>query len=68
MFVFQFFRTTKTQGQEVKFHEIEIGDRMIFRSWDQTILPVFKRSKLQFFMSLNFWSLDQMANSYQNLT
>jgi hypothetical protein len=33
------------QGQEVEFHEIEIGDRII--------LQVFMRSKLPFFMRSN---------------
>jgi hypothetical protein len=27
-----FFVLNEAQGQEVKFHEIEIGDRMIFQS------------------------------------
>ncbi len=48
------------QGQEVEFHEIQIGDPKIFWSWDQIILPVFMRS--------NFLSLDRMANSCLNLT
>ncbi len=51
---------TMAQGQEVEFHEIEIGD--------QIILPVFMKSRLQFFMRSNFWSLDRMANSSLNLT
>ncbi len=33
------------KGQEVQFQEIEIGGWMIWRSWDQIILPVFMRSK-----------------------
>ena len=34
-----------TGGQEVKFHEIEIGGQMIFWSWDQIILALFMRSR-----------------------
>jgi len=37
-----------TQGQEVEFHEIEIGDRIIFWSWDRIILALFMRSNLTY--------------------
>ncbi len=47
------FDLPTAQGQEVEFHEIEIGDWITFWSWDRIILPVFMRSKLQFFIRSN---------------